>query len=84
MNGEPHHIRLYNLPQRIEGGILLRGFRAAKDQTLDLRFHHLDGMFSNCTVDGDESHTVKLDASTPLVELGNDEYQIEYPEEEIE
>ena len=88
MQGEPHHIKLYNLPQKVEGGILLKGFEEyiAKDkkQTLDLRFHHLDGMYSVCTVEGDEDRVIHLSASTPLLELGNDEYQIEYPDEDKE
>lgn len=84
INGQPHHVKLYNLPQRVQGGILVKGFRVDDDKTIDLRFHHLDGMYSYCTVDGDEEKVVNLSASTPLVELGNDEYQIEYPEEVTE
>ena len=80
-HGEPHHIKLYNLPQRVDGGILVKGFRVDDDKTIDVRFHHLNGMYSYCTVDGGED-IVHLSASTPLVELGNDEYQIKYPEED--
>ena len=84
INGEPAHIQLYNLPQRVEGGIKIHGFRSelegsTKEQTL--RFHHIDGMYSVCSIDGHKDHIVHLSATTPLVELGNDEYQIEYPEE---
>lgn len=86
INGEPAHIKLFNLPQRVEGGIKIHGFRSelegSEEQTL--RFHHLDGMYSYCTIDGHDDHIVHLSASTPLVELGNDEYQIEYPDEDKE
>lgn len=84
INGEPARIKLYNLPQRVDGGIKIHGFRSEldssnKEQTL--RFHHLDGMYSFCTIEGTEGYIVHLSATTPLIELGNDEYKIEYPEE---
>jgi hypothetical protein len=81
----PHHIKLYNLPQNIEGGIKIHGFKSElddSDKELTLRFHHLDGMYSVCSVEGEKDSIVHLSASTPLVELGNDEYRIEYNEEE--
>lgn len=81
INGEPHHIKLFNLPQRVKGGIKIHGFEVDGKET-PLRFHHLDGMYSYCTVDGDEEKVVHLNASTPLVELGNDEYKIEEPSED--
>lgn len=69
---EPYHIRLYNLPQRVEGGIKVLSI----DGNTTYWFDKLDGMYSNCRV-GDTDETIQLSASTPLVELGNDEYQIE-------
>lgn len=86
INGEPVHIKLFNLPQRVEGGIRIHGFRSELENSGEqtLRFHHLDGMYSVCTIEGHDDHIVHLSASTPLIELGNDEYQIEYPEEDEE
>lgn len=81
INGESAHIKLYNLPQRTEKGIKIHGFKEyvseGKTQDLVLRFHHLDGMYSYCTVDGEDDRVIHLSASTPLVEMGNDEYRID-------
>lgn len=75
INGAPAHIKLYNLPQRVKDGIKIHGFVIDGEEVI-LRFHHLDGMYSYCTVE-DSEKVVHLNASTPLVELGNDEYKIE-------
>lgn len=75
INGAPAHIKLYNLPQRVKGGIKIHGF-VIDGKEVPLRFHHLDGMYSYCTVE-DSEKVVHLNASTPLVELGNNEYRIE-------
>lgn len=82
MAKEPYHIKLYNLPQHVEGGIKIHGFvsELSKKEVV-LRFHSLDGMYSNCTIDG-TTDQVHLSAQTPLVELGNDEYKIEETDEE--
>lgn len=69
---EPYHIKLYNLPQRVEGGIKVH---SAEGDRVYL-FDHLDGMYANCQIEGTED-TIMLHAATPLVELGNDEYKIE-------
>ena len=44
-----------------------------------ITFHHLDGMFSYCTVDGveGEHNVVHLNASTSLKKVGN-HYEIEH------
>ena len=83
INGEPAHIKLYNLPQRVEGGIKIHGLKDKDDNDIVVLFHHLDGAYSYCTVQNPEApndtdgDVVHLSASTPLVELGNDEYKIE-------
>ena len=76
INGEPAHIKLYNLPQRVEGGIKIHGLKDEDDKDIVVLFHHLDGMYSYCTIDGDEEKVVHLNALTPLVELGGDEYKV--------
>lgn len=81
LNGEPHHLKLYNLPQRVEGGIKIHGFKGDDDKDVVLRFHHLDGMYSYCTVEGTD-HIVNLKATTPLVEMEDGEYKIDEEAEE--
>lgn len=70
-----YKIKLYNVPENIEGGLKIHGYKE-KDKKIVLRFHHLDGDKSRCTVDGGK-RVVKLPADTPLVTLENDEYQID-------
>lgn len=69
---EPYHIKLYNLPQRTEHGIKVY----SEDRKRVYIFDHMDGMYANCQVEGSDE-SISLHAATPLVELGNDEYQIE-------
>ena len=76
MNGEPHHIKVFNLPQRIEGGIKVI---VSKDKVY--RFHKMDGVQGVFTVDGTDELAL-FHGSTLLRELGNDEYQVEEPTEE--
>lgn len=80
LNGEAHHIKLYNLPQRTEKGIKIHGLKDDNQKDIVVLFHHLDGMYSYCTIEGTDK-TVHLNASTPLVELGNDEYKIDETKE---
>lgn len=71
-----HKIKLYNLPQRVEGGIKVHGLKDDKDKDIVVVFHHLDGMYSYCTIQ-DTDKLVHLSASTPLVELEGGEYKID-------
>ena len=86
LNGAPHHITVANLPQNIEGGIKIRGF---KDPRYDLPkdavllFTHLEDSEAVCQIEG-EQRGISIDSNTPIVELGNDEYQVEYPENDDE
>lgn len=78
---EGDKVRLYHLPQRIEGGIKINGLKDKKGEDIDLRFHHIDGMYSYCTVEGSDE-VIHLSATTELVYEGNDEYRVEEPENE--
>lgn len=83
MNGEPHKLKLYNLPQRVEGGVKIHGCKDHDtDKDIIVLFHNLDGMFANCTVEGTDN-PVTLSATTPLIEMEGGEYKIdeEYEEE---
>jgi hypothetical protein len=71
-----YKIKLYNVPENIKGGLKIHGFKDKKGKKIVLRFHHLDGAYSYCTIDGSKK-VVNLSASTPLVTLENDEYQID-------
>jgi len=43
-----------------------------------ITFHHVDGMYSYCTVDGvEENNLVHLSVMTPLKKIGDDLYEIE-------
>lgn len=65
-----------HLPQRVEGGVKIHGFKDIKDKDIVVLFHHLDGMYSYCTIEGTKK-VVHLSASTPLIEIENGEYQID-------
>lgn len=71
-----HKIKLYNLPQRTEKGIKIHGLKDNKGKDIVVVFHHLDGMYSYCTIQ-DTDKVVHLSASTPLVELEGGEYKID-------
>jgi hypothetical protein len=79
---EPYHIKLYNVPQRVEGGIKIYGYSSPAVNLPDdvvLLFDQLDGMYANCTVEGDEGADptiIHLKATQPLVEY-KDGYMIE-------
>lgn len=71
-----YKIKLYNVPQNIEGGLKIHGYKNNRGREIVLRFHHLDDNGSYCTVDGGKK-VVNLPADTPLVTLPDDEYQID-------
>lgn len=77
LNGAPHHLKVFNLPQH--AAIKIHGF---KDPEYDLPedaillFDRLEGMQAFCTVEGTKNE-ISIAADTPIVELGNDEYQVE-------
>jgi len=77
-----HELKLYNLPQRVEGGIKIHGFSSPAVDTPDdvvVLFDHLDGMWANCTIEGDKGEDptiVHLHATTPLLEQEDGSYKI--------
>lgn len=71
-----YKIKLYNLPQRVEGGLKIHGLKDDEGKDVVVLFHHLDGMYSYCTVEGTDK-IVHLSAITPLVTLGEGEYKID-------
>lgn len=77
----PQRIKLYNLPQRVEGGIRIHGYSSPAVNLPEgsvLLFDYLDGMYANCTVEGlNDGTIIHLHATTPLIELGGDEYKID-------
>lgn len=75
-----HKIKLYNLPQKVEGGIKIHGLKDDNKKDIVVLFHHLDGMYSYCTIEGTKK-VVHLSASTPLVELEDGEYRIDEGDE---
>jgi hypothetical protein len=75
-----YKIKLYNLPQRVEGGLKIHGLKDDKDKDIVVLFHHLDGMYSYCTIEGTDK-VVHLSASTPLITLGKGEYKIDEEKE---
>ena len=80
INGEPAHLKVYNLPAH--AAIKIHGF---KDPRYDLQegavllFDRLEGMDAFCVVEGTKNE-ISIEADTPIVELGGDEYCIEEPE----
>lgn len=78
---EPHKIKLYNLPQRVEGGIKIYGAKDENDKDVVILFDHLDGMYSYSTIEGTDK-VVHLSASTPLIEREDGGYDIDHEVEE--
>lgn len=73
-----HTIKVYNLPQNVEGGIKIHGFSdPAYDLPKDavLLFTHLEGMEAVCKVEGTKNQ-ISINANTSITELGGDEYKI--------
>lgn len=65
----PERLKLYNLPQRVEGGIKIYGAELIGEEQYDnpvLIFDHLDGMYANLQIEGTDK-SVQLSASTPLI-----------------
>ena len=76
INGEPAHLKVFNLPQ--QHAIKIHGFQSpAYDLPEDavLLFDRLEGMQAFCTVDGTKNE-ISIAADTPIVELGGDEYKV--------
>lgn len=72
-----YKIKLYNLPQRVKGGVKIHGaYRDGKGKDIPVLFHHLEGMTANCTIEGTNT-VINLPADTPLVELNDGEYQFD-------
>lgn len=63
-------IRLYDVPQR-QGAII--NYVGVK-----MEFDHIDGMYSYCTIlEGKSKGKIfHLSAATPLVEVGENEYEV--------
>lgn len=77
LNGEAHRIKVVNLPQH--AAIKIHGFSSPEyDLPKDavLLFDRLEGMQAFCTVEGTKNE-ISIDANTPIVELGGDEYKVE-------
>jgi hypothetical protein len=68
-------MKLYDIPRGSKIKV-----RTTEGDDLTITFHHLDGMYSYCTVDADQGadagKTVHLSASTPLY-LSNDYYHVD-------
>jgi hypothetical protein len=78
---ELHRIKLYNLPQKVEGGVKIHGLKDKDGKDITILFHHLDGIYSYSTVDG-SNEVVFLNATTPLISRGDGEYDIDNTVEE--
>lgn len=77
LNGEAHHIKVLNLPAH--AAIKIHGFKSPEYDLADdavLLFDRLEGMNAFCVVEGTKNE-ISIDAGTPIVELGNDEYEVE-------
>ena len=77
INGEPAHLKIFNLPAH--AAIKIHGFSSPAYNLPDdavLLFDRLEGMDAFCVVEGTKNETsIKVD--TPIVELGGGEYQVE-------
>lgn len=68
-------MKLYDLPR--DKGIKIYGAKAnGTGKDIVIIFGHLDGMYSYCWIEGDESKVVHLSASTPLTKF-KDGYMID-------
>jgi len=82
INGEPAHLKVFNLPQH--AAIKIHGFDSPEynlPEKVVLLFDRLEGMEAFCVVEGSKNE-ISIAADTPIVELGGDEYQVETPEED--
>lgn len=77
LNGAPHHIKVFNLPQHAT--IKIHGFSSPEydlPEDAVLLFDRMEGMQAFCTVEG-TTNEISIAGETPIVELGGDEYQVE-------
>ena len=84
LNGEAHHITIFNLPQN--AAIKIHGFQSPEydlPEDAVLLFDRLEGMQAFCTVEGTKNE-ISIAADTPIVELGNDEYEVEETEDDAD
>ncbi len=82
MNGEPHHIKVFNLPQH--AAIKIHGFSSPEYNLPDdavLWFDRLEGTQAYCTVEGTDNE-ISIAGETSIVELGGDEYRVEASDDE--
>ena len=82
INGEPAHLKVFNLPQH--HAIKIHGFKAPEydlPEDAVLLFDRLEGMEAFCVVEGTKNE-ISIKADTPIVELGGDEYEVEEIDEE--
>lgn len=82
LNGDPHRLTVANLPQGFN--IKIHGFT---DPRYDLPagavllFDRLEGDGAFCKVEGTDNE-ISIDFNTPLIEMGGDEYKVDYPADE--
>ena len=63
----PELMRLYNLPQEVEGGLPIHNVTLPGiNGKVTVMFHKIDEMSSDCTIEG-KSDVVHLPADTPIV-----------------
>ena len=77
LNGAPHHIKVFNLPQH--AAIKIHGFSSPEydlPEDAVLLFDRMEGMQAFCTVEG-TNNEISIAGDTAIVELGGDEYQVE-------
>lgn len=82
INGEPTHLKVFNLPQH--AAIKIHGFSSPAYNLPDdavLLFDRLEGVEAYCVVEGTKNE-ISIDGNTPIVELGGDEYRFEEVEPE--
>lgn len=71
-----YKLHVYNLPEKVKGGIKIHGLKNKKGKDIVVLFHRLDHMDSVCTIEGTRKK-FSLKADTPLIDIGNDEYKID-------
>jgi hypothetical protein len=82
INGEPAHLKVYNLPAH--AAIKIHGFQDPRydlPEDAVLLFDRLEGMDAFCVVEGTKNE-ISIAGDTPIVELGGDEYRVEVVEPE--
>lgn len=80
INGEPAYLKVFNLPQ--QHAIKIHGFQSPEydlPEDAVLLFDRLEGMQAFCGIEGSKNE-ISIAADTPIVELGNDEYEVEETE----